>query len=70
MKRSRGGADDETSRQNGSAGRRKVDQQLSEGEDGGCAFGPADLQDDDNDPGLRREIRTKYRDLINSVQRE
>lgn len=71
MKRSsRSGADDETVRQNGSAGRRKVDQQHSDGEDGGSAFGPADLQDDDKDPGLRREIRTKYRDLINSVQRE
>lgn len=70
MKRSRAGGDEETSRQNGPAGRRKGDQQQSDGEDGGCAFGPSDLQNDGNDPGLRREIRSKYRDLINSVQRE
>lgn len=26
------------------------------------------MQDDDNDPAMRKEIRSKYRDLINSVQ--
>ncbi|KAM7408958.1 hypothetical protein PAMA_002602 [Pampus argenteus] len=68
MKRARGGGDDEAPRQNGAAGGRKGDQQhRSDGDDGGAAFGPTDRQDDDN-PGLRREIRSKYRDLINSVQ--
>nr|XP_046258355.1 non-structural maintenance of chromosomes element 4 homolog A [Scatophagus argus]XP_046258356.1 non-structural maintenance of chromosomes element 4 homolog A [Scatophagus argus]XP_046258357.1 non-structural maintenance of chromosomes element 4 homolog A [Scatophagus argus]XP_046258358.1 non-structural maintenance of chromosomes element 4 homolog A [Scatophagus argus] len=67
MKRSRG-VDEETPRQNGSAGRRKGEQQQHDGDGGGCSFSPADLQDDDSDPGLRREIRSKYRDLINSVQ--
>ncbi|XP_038593149.1 non-structural maintenance of chromosomes element 4 homolog A [Micropterus salmoides] len=68
MKRARSGGDEEAPRQNGTAGRRKGDQQQSDGGDAGSAFGPADLQEDDNDPGLRREIRSKYRDLINSVQ--
>ncbi|KAF0027333.1 hypothetical protein F2P81_020074 [Scophthalmus maximus] len=66
MKRARAGGDDEAPRQNGSAGRRKVDRQQSNGGDSG--YGPTDLQDDDNDPGLRREIRSRYRELINSVQ--
>ena len=74
MKRARSGGDEEAPRQNGTAGGRRGEQQQqqqqSDGDNGGCDFGPADLQDDDNDPGLRREIRSKYRDLINSVQRE
>lgn len=70
MKRSKGGGDEEAPRHNGSAGRRKADQQQSDGDQGGSDIGPADLQDDDNDQGLRREIRSKYRDLISSVQRE
>ena len=69
MKRARGGGEEEGPRQNGSAGRRKGDQQQGTGGDGNPAFDSADLQDDNN-PGLRREIRSKYRDLINSVQSE
>lgn len=68
MKRARGGGDEEASRQNGTTSRRRGDQQQGDGEDGGNSFDPTELQDDDNDPGLRREIRSKYRDLINSVQ--
>ncbi|KAI3363101.1 hypothetical protein L3Q82_011743, partial [Scortum barcoo] len=67
MKRARSGGDEDAPRQNGSAGRRRGEQQQAgDGDDGG--FDPADLQDEDSDPGLRREIRSKYRDLINSVQ--
>lgn len=66
MRRAGSGADEEAPRQNGSAGRRQVRQ--GDGDDGDSDFGPADLQNDDHDPGLRREIRSKYRDLINSVQ--
>ncbi|XP_042357773.1 non-structural maintenance of chromosomes element 4 homolog A [Plectropomus leopardus] len=65
MRRAAGG-EEEAPRHNGTAGRRRGDQHQGDGDDGG--FGAADLQDDDNDPGLRREIRSKYRDLINSVQ--
>lgn len=69
MKRSRSGGDEEAPRQNGSAGRRKSDQQQhSDGDDAESDIGPADLQVDYNDPNLRREIRSKYRDLISSVQ--
>lgn len=65
MKRARG--EDESTPQNGHAGRKRGEQQLNE-EGSVSHFGPADLQDDDNDPSLRREIRSKYRDLISSVQ--
>lgn len=64
------GDDAAAPRQNGPAGRRKGERRQSEEDDGDCNFGADDLQGDDNDPGLRREIRSKYRDLINSVQRE
>ncbi|XP_029377294.1 non-structural maintenance of chromosomes element 4 homolog A [Echeneis naucrates] len=69
MKRARSGGDEEAPRQNGSgSGRRRGDQPQTDGDGGDSAIGSNDLQDDDNDPGLRREIRSKYRDLINSVQ--
>ncbi|KAM9726831.1 non-structural maintenance of chromosomes element 4 homolog A isoform 1-T5 [Menidia menidia] len=70
MRRSRGGGDEDAPRQNGSSGRRRVEQQHGDGEEAGPDFSPAGQQeeDDDNDLGLRREIRSKYRDLINSVQ--
>lgn len=70
MKRARANGEAAAPRQNGSAGPRRGDQQQSNGDDGGGAFGSSDLQNEDGDPGLRREIRSKYRDLINSVQRE
>nr|XP_020452858.1 LOW QUALITY PROTEIN: non-structural maintenance of chromosomes element 4 homolog A-like [Monopterus albus] len=68
MKRVRTSGDNEAPRQNGYAGRGRGEQQQNDGDDGDGAFGPADLQDDEGDPSLRREIRSKYRDLINSVQ--
>ncbi len=70
MKRARSGGDEEGPRQNGSVRGRNGDQEESDGDEGSSSFGPPDLQNDDSDPGLRREIRSKYRDLINSVQRE
>lgn len=70
MKRARGDGDEESPRQNGTAGRKRGDQRgdSADGEDASCSLGPADMQEEDNDPSLRREIRSKYRDLINSVQ--
>ncbi|XP_069546256.1 non-structural maintenance of chromosomes element 4 homolog A [Brachyistius frenatus] len=66
MKRARSGGDEEAPRQNGAAGRRRGDQ--SDGDDADWDGGPAGQQDGNNDPSLRREIRSKYRDLISSVQ--
>ncbi|XP_072247333.1 non-structural maintenance of chromosomes element 4 homolog A [Leuresthes tenuis] len=70
MRKSRGGGDEEAPRQNGSTGRRRAEPAQGDGEEAASEFSPAGLQDDDddNDLGLRREIRSKYRDLINSVQ--
>lgn len=62
MKRSRAACDEDTPRQNGTAGQL----QQSDGEEGGPRFVPAD----DDNPERRRELRSKYRDLINTVQRE
>lgn len=59
MRKSRAGGDDETPRQNGSS----ADAEEHDSNSGGLQD-----DDDDNDLGLRREIRSKYRDLINSVQ--
>lgn len=72
MKRSRGADEKEASGQNGTSRPSREDQQLSEEEEGGDS-GSTDLQDDSNDPAanaLRKKIRSKYRDLINSMQRE
>lgn len=44
--------------------------QQCNGNSDGSAFAPSDLQSNDDDPGLRRKIRSKYRDLINSMQRK
>lgn len=67
MKRSRAACDDDTPRQNGLAGQRTAQQQQqSDGEEGESRFVPAD----DDSPERRRELRSKYRDLINSVQRK
>lgn len=66
MRRSKGGGED-TSRHNGSTGRKRGDRN-SEGDIDDSGFGSGSMQDDDNDPATRREIRSKYRDLINSVQ--
>lgn len=37
-------------------------------EEGGA--GPSSLPEEDDDPARRRELRSRYRDLINSVQRK
>uniref|UniRef100_A0A1A8BBQ1 Non-structural maintenance of chromosomes element 4 n=1 Tax=Nothobranchius kadleci TaxID=1051664 RepID=A0A1A8BBQ1_NOTKA len=68
MRRSKAGGNVETRRQNGSSN------QLAdhrEGEDANGDSSSAAQQDDEdeiNKQGQRREIRSKYRDLINSVQ--
>ena len=70
MRRSSRVGDESTVRQNGVAGRSRAERgDAPDDEEAGGS--PVDIQDDeDNDPARRREIRSKYRDLINSVQRE
>ncbi|XP_031660770.1 non-structural maintenance of chromosomes element 4 homolog A [Oncorhynchus kisutch] len=72
---SRGGDETAPPRQNGVPGGKGDGRAAERGDaaaagadddEAGCS--PADMQDEDNDPARRREIRSKYRDLINSVQ--
>ncbi|KAK7901419.1 hypothetical protein WMY93_018188 [Mugilogobius chulae] len=64
MKRSKGDGDvEDNSHHKASSGRKRGDQRRDQDHDSS-----GNLLDDDNDPVNRREIRSKYRDLINSVQ--
>ncbi|KAM6956204.1 non-structural maintenance of chromosomes element 4 homolog A [Aplochiton taeniatus] len=64
MRKSKGSG--EESRPNGSAGRSRTER--GEPEEDETASSSVDMEEEDNDPARRREIRSKYRDLINSVQ--
>lgn len=66
MRRSRTASDDDRTRQNGSTGQSAAELQDSDGEEGGPHF----VLNNDDTSDDRRELRKKYRDLINSVQRE
>uniref|UniRef100_A0A1A7Z1Z7 Non-structural maintenance of chromosomes element 4 n=1 Tax=Iconisemion striatum TaxID=60296 RepID=A0A1A7Z1Z7_9TELE len=69
MRKTKAGGDVESARQNGTSDRRRADHR--DREDASCESSSAALQDDEDDinkQGQRREIRSKYRDLINSVQ--
>lgn len=80
MRRASRGGDESgtgTPRQNGVSGGRggargavaeRGDAAVGGGDDDEAGCSPADMQDEDNDPARRREIRSKYRDLISSVQ--
>lgn len=61
MRRSKGGGED-TRRHNGTSVRN------NDGDSDDSGFAPGSLEEEGNDSVSRREIRTKYRDLINSVQ--
>ncbi|XP_063048189.1 non-structural maintenance of chromosomes element 4 homolog A [Engraulis encrasicolus] len=65
-RRSRGGGQQEASSQTN--GRRAADRaaEMAEEEEGGA--GPSGFQEEDDDPARRRELRSRYRDLINNVQ--
>lgn len=67
MKRGGGGG---AARQNGSDGRKQAEQVQREAEAGGFSFDPTDSQNGENDPKQRRELRSRYRELINAVQGE
>lgn len=67
MRRSKGGGGQDTSQHNGTTARSRGEHS-SEGDYDDSGFGNGSLEDGDNDPATRRELRSKYRDLINSVQ--
>ncbi|KAM9847638.1 non-structural maintenance of chromosomes element 4 homolog A [Aulostomus maculatus] len=72
MNRARSGGNEEAPRRSGASGHRRREKQRADGDDGSSVFGspvPQEGEDDDSTARLRREIRSKYRDLINSVQR-
>ncbi|XP_063730389.1 non-structural maintenance of chromosomes element 4 homolog A-like isoform X2 [Eleginops maclovinus] len=65
MKRARSG-DEEDPRQNASPAQPQSDGDSS---GSGCGLSSADMQHKEDSPGTRREIRSKYRELILSVQK-
>ncbi|TNM99862.1 hypothetical protein fugu_012895 [Takifugu bimaculatus] len=68
MRRSHADGDEGSSRQNGSDGPKGAEQQQTEAEVGAFSFHPTDSQNSENDPRQRRELRSRYRELINTVQ--
>lgn len=66
---SRGSQEEAAGHGNGVGGRSRPERSADTGEDDEGA-GPSGIHEEDDDPAKRREIRSQYRDLINSVQRE
>ncbi|KAI4891593.1 hypothetical protein NFI96_020983 [Prochilodus magdalenae] len=64
---SRGGQDESASHANGIVGRSRPERAADTGDEDDGA-GPSGIHEEDDDPARRREIRSQYRDLINSVQ--
>lgn len=65
----RGSQDEAVGHTNGVGGRSRPERATDTGEEDEGA-GPSGIQEEYDDPAQRREIRSQYRDLINSVQRE
>ncbi|GAA6067345.1 non-structural maintenance of chromosomes element 4 homolog A isoform X1 [Tachysurus ichikawai] len=66
-KASRASQEEATGHGNGAGGRNKAERATDMGEDDDGA-GPSGMHEEEDDPARRREIRSQYRDLINSVQ--
>ncbi|MCI4376377.1 hypothetical protein PGIGA_G00187810 [Pangasianodon gigas] len=64
---SRGSQEEAAGHGNGVGGRGRPERAADTGEDDEAA-GPSGIHEEDDDPARRREIRSQYRDLINSVQ--
>ncbi|XP_072533067.1 non-structural maintenance of chromosomes element 4 homolog A [Salminus brasiliensis] len=64
---SRGSQDESAAHANGAGGRSRSDRAADTGDEDEGA-GPSGIHEEDDDPARRREIRSQYRDLINSVQ--
>ncbi|XP_030628875.1 non-structural maintenance of chromosomes element 4 homolog A [Chanos chanos] len=65
---SKGGQEESTGQHNGIGGRSRPERTVDTADEDDVGGGPSGIQDEDDDPARRREIRSKYRDLINSVQ--
>lgn len=55
---------------NGVGGRNRSERAGDMGDEDDIVGGTSGISEEDDDPTRRREIRSKYRDLINQVQRE
>lgn len=66
---SRGNHEESTPHANGIGGRSRSERAADTGDEDDGA-GPSGIHEEDDDPARRREIRSQYRDLINSVQRK
>lgn len=69
-KRSRGNQEESAGTSNGLGGRNRSERAMDMGDEDDIGAGPSGISEEDDDPTRRREIRSKYRDLINQVQRE
>lgn len=64
---SRGSQEESAAHTNGAGGRSRSERAADTGDEDEGA-GPSGIHEEDDDPARRREIRSQYRDLINSVQ--
>ncbi|KTF95176.1 hypothetical protein cypCar_00006513 [Cyprinus carpio] len=67
-RRSKGSQEETAGTSNGLGGRNRSERACDMGDEDDTGAGPSAISDEDDDPTRRREIRSKYRDLINQVQ--
>uniref|UniRef100_A0A671PIZ3 Non-structural maintenance of chromosomes element 4 n=1 Tax=Sinocyclocheilus anshuiensis TaxID=1608454 RepID=A0A671PIZ3_9TELE len=67
-RRSRGSQEESAGTSNGLGGRNRSERACDMGDEDDIGAGPSGISEEDDDPTRRREIRSKYRDLINQVQ--
>ncbi|XP_051503752.1 non-structural maintenance of chromosomes element 4 homolog A [Myxocyprinus asiaticus] len=67
-RKSRGSQEEQAGPSNGVGGRSRPEWAGDIGDEDDIGAGPSGISEEDDDPARRREIRSKYRDLINSVQ--
>ncbi|XP_059374286.1 non-structural maintenance of chromosomes element 4 homolog A-like [Carassius carassius] len=67
-RRSRGSQEESAGTSNGLGGRNRSERACDMGDEDDTGARPSAISEEDDDPTRRREIRSKYRDLINQVQ--
>lgn len=67
-RRSRGNQEEPGGSTNGVGGQNRPERSGDVGDEDDIGGGPSGINQEDDDPSRRREIRSKYRDLINEVQ--